>query len=44
MNNKFDPYKNIIYQEDFTIPLNLQSYYNNKQNDVYLWIFALEKD
>ena len=44
MSNKRDKNKNVIFDESFTIPHNLQQIYNKKQNDMYLWIIAHEKD
>lgn len=44
MSNKRDGNKNVLYNEEFTIPQNLQQVYNDKQNDMYLWIIAYEKD
>lgn len=44
MSNKRDKNKNVVFDEFFSIPKNLQQIYNTKQNDMYLWIIAHEKD
>jgi|688.fasta_scaffold691723_1 hypothetical protein len=44
MNNKADPSGNVIFNEQFVVPVNMQNLYNQNQNEIYLFVIAAEKD